>query len=39
VKVSHNAVWMFLRREGLRFKKMLLALERGRSDIARRRQH
>src|ERR1041384_4298429 len=21
VKVSHNAVWMFLRREGLRFKK------------------
>jgi transposase len=22
IKVSHNAVWMFLRREGLRFKKM-----------------
>jgi putative transposase len=21
VKVSHNAVWMFLRHEGLRFKK------------------
>jgi transposase len=21
VRVSHNAVWMFLRREGLRFKK------------------
>ena len=21
VKVSHNAVWLFLRREGLRFKK------------------
>ena len=38
VKVSHNAVWLFLRREGLRFKKTLLALERGRSDIARRRQ-
>jgi transposase len=24
VKVSHNAVWMFLRREGLRFKKNLV---------------
>jgi putative transposase len=23
VKVSHNAVWLFLRREGLRFKKNL----------------
>jgi len=21
VKISHNAVWLFLRREGLRFKK------------------
>jgi putative transposase len=21
IKVSHNAVWLFLRREGLRFKK------------------
>jgi transposase len=31
VKVSHNAVWLFLRREGLRFKKTLLALERARS--------
>ncbi|MEY9350639.1 transposase [Bradyrhizobium japonicum] len=38
VKVSHNAVWLFLRREGLRFKKTLLALEQARSDIARRRQ-
>jgi putative transposase len=38
VKVSHNAVWLFLRREGLRFKKTLLALERARSDIARRRR-
>jgi transposase len=38
VKVSHNTVWLFLRREGLRFKKILLALERARSDIARRRQ-
>lgn len=37
VKVSHNAVWLFLRREGLRFKKTLLALEQARSDIARRR--
>ncbi|HWP25390.1 MAG TPA: IS630 family transposase [Xanthobacteraceae bacterium] len=38
VKVSHNTVWMFLRREGLRFKKTLLALERARADVARRRQ-
>lgn len=36
VKVSHNTVWMFLRREGLRFKKMPFALEQGRADIARR---
>jgi len=27
VKVSHNAVWLFLRHEGLRFKKTLLGLE------------
>jgi transposase len=27
VTVSHNAVWVILRREGLRFKKMLFALE------------
>jgi transposase len=32
VNVSHNAVWMFLRREGLRFKKTLFA------DVARRRR-
>lgn len=38
VTVSHNAVWQFLRREGLRFKKTLFALERARADIARRRQ-
>ena len=38
VKVSHNAVWLFLRREGLRFKKTLFALEQARSDIARRRR-
>jgi transposase len=38
VKVSHNTVWLFLRREGLRFKKTLLALEQGRSDVARRRR-
>ena len=38
VKVSHNTVWLFLRREGLRFKKTLFALEQGRSDIARRRR-
>ena len=38
VKVSHNAVWLFLRREGLRFKKTLFALEQARADVARRRQ-
>ena len=38
VKVSHNAVWLFLRREGLRFKKTLFALEQARADVARRRR-
>jgi hypothetical protein len=38
VKVSHDKVWQFLRREGLRFKKTLFALEQARTDIARRRQ-
>jgi transposase len=38
VTVSHNAVWLFLRREGLRFKKTLLGLEQGRSDIVLRRR-
>ncbi|MBO4228618.1 IS630 family transposase [Bradyrhizobium neotropicale] len=38
VEVSHNAVWTFLRREGLRFKKTLFALEQARSDVARRRR-
>ncbi len=38
VAVSHNAVWLFLRREGLSFKKVLLAFEQACSDIARRRQ-
>ena len=38
VKVSHNAVWTFLRREGLRFKKTLFALEQARADVARRRR-
>jgi transposase len=37
VKVSHNGVWLFLRREGLRFKKTIHALERAHSDIARQR--
>jgi len=37
VKVSHNAVWLFLRREGLRFKKTLFALEQARADVSRRR--
>lgn len=38
IKVSHNTVWLFLRREGLRFKKTPLALEQARADIARRRR-
>ncbi|MBY3158026.1 ATP-binding protein [Rhizobium laguerreae] len=38
VKVSHDTVWQFLRREGLRFKKTLFALEQARADVARRRQ-
>ncbi|MGX9432749.1 IS630 family transposase, partial [Bradyrhizobium sp. LeoA1S1] len=38
VEVSHNAVWTFLRREGLRFKKTLFALEQARADVARRRR-
>ncbi|WP_370123448.1 IS630 family transposase [Bradyrhizobium sp. USDA 329] len=38
VKVSHHAVWTFLRREGLSFKKTLFALEQGRADVVRRRQ-
>ena len=35
VAVSHNTVWLFLRREGLRFKKTLFALEQARVDVAR----
>jgi len=38
ISVSHNAVWLFMRREGLRFKKTLFALEQARADVARRRQ-
>jgi transposase len=38
VLVSHNAVWLFLRREGLSFKETLFALEQGRADIPRRHQ-
>lgn len=38
VKLSHDTVWQFLRREGLRFKKTLFALERARADVAQRRQ-
>lgn len=38
VKVSHDTVWQFLRREGLRFKKTLFALEQARSGIARRQR-
>lgn len=38
VAVSHDTVWRFLRREGLSFKKTLLAIEQFRSDVARRRE-
>ena len=38
VTVSHDAIWRFLRREGLRFKKTLGALEQTRDDIARQRR-
>ncbi|MEP9369922.1 IS630 family transposase [Xanthobacter sp. VNH20] len=38
ITVSHDAIWRFLRREGLRFKKTLFALEQARADVARRRQ-
>ena len=37
VKCLHNAVWLFLRRGGLRFKKRCSALEQGRSDAVARR--
>jgi transposase len=37
VTVSHNAIWQFMRREGLSFKKTLFALEQSRVDITRRR--
>jgi len=38
VVVSHNAVWTFVRREGLSFKKTLFALEQARADVARQRR-
>jgi transposase len=38
VTVSHNTIWEFIRREGLRLKKTLFALEQARADIARRRE-
>ncbi|MEM9289502.1 MAG: IS630 family transposase [Pseudomonadota bacterium] len=34
VSVSHNTVWTFLRREGLRLKKSLFAIEQARRDVA-----
>ena len=39
VVVSHNAVWTFVRREGLSFKKTLFALEQARADVAHQRRH
>ena len=37
IRVSHDTVWRFLRSQGLRFKKSVLASEQGRPDVARRR--
>ncbi|MEM9027102.1 MAG: IS630 family transposase [Pseudomonadota bacterium] len=37
VIVSHDTVWRFLRREGLSFKKTLLAIEQHRADVVQRR--
>ncbi|MDE2464267.1 MAG: IS630 family transposase [Alphaproteobacteria bacterium] len=33
VKVSHDTIWTFMRRHGLRFKKSLFGLEQARADI------
>ena len=38
IAVSHDAIWRFLRRERLRFKKNRGALEQTRDDIARKRR-
>lgn len=38
ITVSRNTIWVFLRREGLSFKKNLFELEQARGDIARRRE-
>ena len=38
IAVSHDAIWRFLRREGLHCKKTLGALERTRDDVARKRR-
>jgi hypothetical protein len=38
ITVSHNTIWEFIRREGLRFKKTRFALEQARADIARKRE-
>jgi transposase len=35
VKVSHNTIWQFLRREGPSFKKTLVVIGRDRADIPR----
>ena len=37
INVSYNEFWTFLRREGLRFRKTILALEQARADVAGRR--
>ena len=38
ISVSRHAVWTFLRREGLSFKKTLFGLEQARADVARKRR-
>ena len=38
IRVSHDTFWRFLKREGLSFKKTLLAIEQHRFDVSRRRE-
>ena len=37
IAMSHDTVWRFMRRQGLSFKKTMLASETDRADLARRR--
>ena len=39
IAVSRDAIWRFLRREGLSFKKILFATEQARAAVARKQAH